>query len=91
MSFFLRTSLSIVLRMSALSSSPSACRPPTPSSTCSDVGSAVSSTLESAGSSATVSVASQDLTSMTRSCPALAAAPWRPVFTLRVALSGPSL
>ena len=45
MSFFFRTSLSIVLRMSALSSSPSACMPPTPSMTCSDVGSAVSSRL----------------------------------------------
>ena len=87
----LRTSSSIVCWMFALSSSPSDCMPPVPSRTRSDAASASSSTLVSAGSSPTASVASHAVTWIRRSCPALAAAPVRPVRTERVPSSGPSL
>ena len=83
----LSTSPRIVFWISALSSSPRDWMPPVPSSTRSDPASALTSTR---ASSPTASVASQALTSMSRSCPALAAAPLRPVRTRSVPSSGPS-
>ena len=83
------TSSSIVCRMFALSSSSSACMPPVPSSTRSDVASASS---ESAiASSPTSSVACHAVTWISRSCPAFAAAPLRPVRTESVPFVRPEL
>ena len=76
--------------MLALSSSPSACIPPVPSRTRSDVASASSTMLIRAASSPTSSVACQAVTWIRRLCPAFAAAPVRPVLTERVPSSGPS-
>ena len=59
-----RTSSSIVCSMFALSSSPSACIPPVPSSTRSDAASAVELDARGGGSSPTSSVASQEVTWM---------------------------
>ena len=61
--------------------------PPVPSSTRSERESAVS---VSAGSASGSSVADHEPTSISRSCPALEAAPVRFVLTVRVALSGPN-
>ena len=91
MAWRLSTSSSMVCWMFALSSSPRDCMPPVPSRTRSDAASAASSMLVSAGSSPTASVASQAVTWIRRSWPALAAAPVRPVCTERVPSSGPSL
>ena len=82
-----RTSSSIVCAMPALASSSSAWMPPVPSSTRSERESAVS---VSAGSASGSSVADHEVTSISRSCPALDAAPVRFVLTVRVALSGPN-
>ena len=83
-----KTSSSIVCSMLALSSSPSACIPPVPSRTRSDEASASNVTL--ACPSPTSSVACQEVTSIRRSCPAIAAAPVRPVRTASVLFSGPN-
>ena len=85
-----RMSSSIVFSMSALSSSPSACMPPVPSSTRSEP--------PSASSSSVVARVVADLErrlprrsrGYSRLCPAFAAAPVRPVRTESVPSSGPS-
>ena len=86
-----RISLTIVSSMFALSSSSSGCIPPVPWSTRREAGSASNTRLVSAGPAPSSSVASHPVTRRSRSWPALAAAPPRPVRTKSVALSGPSL
>ena len=86
-----RTSPTIVSSMFALSSSSSGCIPPVPWSTRRDAGSASKTRLVSAEPFPSSSVASHPVTRRSRSWPALAAAPPRPVRTKSVAFSGPSL
>ena len=90
MSWRLRTSSSMVWWMFADVVVAEGLHPARALCTRSEVGSAVSSMLVLPASSPTSSVASQEVTWITRSCPAFAAAPARPVRTERVALSGPS-
>ncbi len=83
----LRISSSIVWRMLARSSSSSDFMPPVPSITCSEVASASSVTLGASRSS----VALHFSTWISRSWPALATVPVRPVRTDSVPSSGPSV
>ena len=76
--------------MLARSASSSSLIPPVPSRTSSDELSAVSATELAAGFAASASVASQAVTSITRSWPAFAAAPVRAVLIDRVPSAGPS-
>ena len=83
--------VSIDCWMLSLSSSPSACAPPAPAITFSELESAVSDSFEAAGSSANSNIADHEETVICRLCPAIAAAPRLPVLTVSVAESGPSL